>query len=163
MYNSGKASVQARLILLEVIKIFAENNWRLAANLNLESTADSLVFQWCPSLDMEDWRFCAVSLNRYDRLRLVRTPGTLVAAVKEAVVKHWYLGLQKQRDYHTTVELKLGGCPWWADSNDAVESRYFISTLIGRTRGYYISPSFLSTHFLCLSFAPLSFAFLSFY
>jgi hypothetical protein len=139
VYNSGKASVQARLVLLEVIKIFAANNWRLAANLNLESTADSLMFQWCPSLDMEDFRFCAVSLNRYDRLRLVRTPGPLVGAVKEAVMKHWYLGLQKQRDYHGTVELKLGGCPWWADSNDAVESRYFISTLIGMEDSFWLS------------------------
>ena len=59
----------------------------------------------------------------FPRLRLVRTPGILVGAIKEAVIKHWYLGLQKQRDYHTTTELKLGGCPWWADSNDAVESR----------------------------------------
>ena len=57
--------------------------------------------------------------------------GILVGAIKEAVIKHWYLGLQKQRDYHGTVEFKLGGCPWWADSNDAVESRYFVSTLIG--------------------------------
>eukprot|EP00090_Calanus_glacialis_P047499 TRINITY_DN9901_c0_g1_i1.p1 TRINITY_DN9901_c0_g1~~TRINITY_DN9901_c0_g1_i1.p1 ORF type:complete len:1078 (+),score=157.12 TRINITY_DN9901_c0_g1_i1:452-3685(+) len=131
VYNSGKASVQARLILLEVIKIFAENNWRLACNVNLESTADSLVFQWCPNLDMDEFRFCAISLNRYDRLRLVRTPVGLVGAIKEAVIKHWYLGLQKTRDYHGTVEFKLGGCPWWADSNDAVESRYFVSTLIG--------------------------------
>ena len=131
VYNSGKASVQARLILLEVIKIFAENNWRLACNVNLESTADSLVFQWCPNLDMDEFRFCAISLNRYDRLRLVRTPVGLVGAIKEAVIKHWYLGLQKTRDYHGTTELKLGGCPWWADSNDAVESRYFMSTLIG--------------------------------
>ena len=131
VYNSGKASVQARLILLEVIKIFAENNWRLASNVNLESTADTLVFQWCPNLDMDEFRFCAISLNRYDRLRLVRTPAGLVGAIKEAVIKHWYLGLQKTRDYHGTVELKLGGCPWWADSNDAVESRYFVSTLIG--------------------------------
>jgi len=131
VYNSGKASVQARLILLEVIKIFAENNWRLACNVNLESTADSLVFQWCPNLDMDEFRFCAISLNRYDRLRLVRTPVSLVGAIKESVIKHWYLGLQKTRDYHGTVELKLGGCPWWADSNDAVESRYFVSTLIG--------------------------------
>ena len=131
VYNSGKASVQARLILLEVIKIFAENNWRLACNVNLESTADSLVFQWCPNLDMDEFRFCAISLNRYDRLRLVRTPVGLVGAIKESVIKHWYLGLQKTRDYHGTVELKLGGCPWWADSNDAVESRYFVSTLIG--------------------------------
>ena len=82
VYNSGKASVQARLVLLEIIKIFAENNWRLAANVNLESTADSLVFQWCPNLDMDDFRFCAISLNRYDRVRLMKTPSGLVGAIK---------------------------------------------------------------------------------
>jgi len=37
----------------------------------------------------------------------------------------------KQRDYHGTQELKLGGCPWWADGNDAVEARYFVSCLLG--------------------------------
>jgi hypothetical protein len=37
------------------------------------------------------------------------------------------------------VELKLGGCPWWADSNDAVESRYFISTLIGKGTRFWLS------------------------
>jgi len=42
-----------------------------------------------------------------------------------------YLQVDKQKDYHGTTELKLGGCPWWADGNDAVESRYFISSLIG--------------------------------
>jgi hypothetical protein len=43
------------------------------------------------------------------------------------------------------VELKLGGCPWWADSNDAVESRYFISTLIGKGT-FFGSPLVLSFH-----------------
>lgn len=42
-----------------------------------------------------------------------------------------YLQIIKQKDYHGTTELKLGGCPWWAEGNDAVESRYFISSLIG--------------------------------
>ncbi len=42
-----------------------------------------------------------------------------------------YLQVDKQKDYHGTTELKLGGCPWWADGNDAVEARYFISSLIG--------------------------------
>ena len=54
VYNGGKPTIQARLVLLEIIKIFAENNWRLATNVNLESTADSLIFQWCPNLDMEE-------------------------------------------------------------------------------------------------------------
>ena len=39
--------------------------------------------------------------------------------------------MDKQKEYHGTTELKLGGCPWWADGNDAVEARYFISSLIG--------------------------------
>jgi hypothetical protein len=39
--------------------------------------------------------------------------------------------VDKQKEYHGTTELKLGGCPWWADGNDAVEARYFISSLIG--------------------------------
>ena len=43
----------------------------------------------------------------------------------------WYLQLLKTKDYHGTTELKLGGCPWWADGNDAVEARYFISSLVG--------------------------------
>ena len=38
----------------------------------------------------------------------MRTPVGLVGAIKEAVIKHWYLGLQKTRDYHGTTELKLG-------------------------------------------------------
>ena len=33
-----------------------------------------------------------------------------------------------------TFILISGGCPWWADGNDAVESRYFISSLIGTIR-----------------------------
>ena len=44
---------------------------------------------------------------------------------------HRYLQVDKQKEYHGTTELKLGGCPWWADGNDAVEARYFISSLIG--------------------------------
>jgi hypothetical protein len=31
--------------------------------------------------------------------------------------------VDKQKEYHGTTELKLGGCPWWADGNDAVEAR----------------------------------------
>ena len=35
-----------------------------------------------------------------------------------------------------TTELKLGGCPWWADGNDAVEARYFISSLVGTLKSH---------------------------
>ena len=89
-------------------------------------------FQWCPNLDgMEETRYCALILSRYDRLRLLHVPSNLLSVIRDCVSKQWYLQLLKQKDYHGTTELKLGGCPWWADGNDAVEARYFISSLVG--------------------------------
>ena len=44
-----------------------------------------------------------------------------------------------------TFILISGGCPWWADGNDAVESRYFISSLIGTIRASGWEVRFSST------------------
>ena len=43
--------------------------------------------------------------------------------MRDCVNNFWYLRLLKQREYHGTTEFKLGGCPWWAEGNDAIESR----------------------------------------
>lgn len=131
VYNSGKSTIQARLIIIEVARILATFQWRFAINVNFTGAADSFFFQWCPNLDLEDIRYCALILSRYDRLRLLQVPSSLTPTIKECVNKFWYLQLLKQREYHGTTEFKLGGCPWWADGNDAIESRYFISCLIG--------------------------------
>ena len=51
---------------------------------------------------------------------------------------------------------ECSGCPWWADSNDAVESRYFVSTLIGLLKVFLSLTSLLSltllSQLLSLSF-----------
>ena len=60
---------------------------------------------------------------RYDRLRLLQVPSGVIPAVRDCVNNFWYLRLLKQREYHGTTEFKLGGCPWWAEGNDAIESR----------------------------------------
>lgn len=85
---------------------------------------------------MEELRYCALILSRYDRLRLLQVPSNMVSVIRECVNKQWYLQLLKQKDYHGTIELKLGGCPWWADGNDAVEARYFISSLVGTLKSH---------------------------
>ena len=63
-------------------------------------------------------------------------PSNLVSIIRECINKQWYLQLLKQKDYHGTTEFKLGGCPWWADGNDAVEARYFISSLVGNLKSH---------------------------
>ena len=82
-------------------------------------------------MDFDDVRFCALIMSRYDRLRLLQVPTTVTPVIKDCISQHWYLQLLKQREYYGTTEFKLGGSPWWADGNDAIESRYFISCLVG--------------------------------
>ena len=94
------------------------------------------MLQWCPNLEMEEIRYCSLILSRYDRLRLLNVPSNLVTIIREIINKQWYLQLLKQKDYHGTTEFKLGGCPWWADGNDAVEARYFISSLVGSLKSH---------------------------
>uniref|UniRef100_A0A0K2TQJ9 Uncharacterized protein n=1 Tax=Lepeophtheirus salmonis TaxID=72036 RepID=A0A0K2TQJ9_LEPSM len=130
-YNSGKNTIQARSVILEIVRSLSIHKWRFAANINYTGNADSLFFQWCPNLDLEDDKYCAIVLSRYDRLRCLQAPQGLQQSIKECINKYWYLGLQKTRDYHGVTEFKFGGCPWWSDGNDAVEARFFMSTLMG--------------------------------
>ena len=67
VYNSGKATIQARLIILELTRILATHRWRFAMNLNLSGASDSFFFQWCPNLEeAEDAaRYCAIILSRW--------------------------------------------------------------------------------------------------
>lgn len=53
--------------------------------------------------------------RRHDRLRLLQLPTSLIPVVKDCVNNFWYLRMLKQREYHGTTELKLGGCPWDVD------------------------------------------------
>ena len=64
IYNSGKSTIQARLIIVEVARILATYKWRYAANVNFAGLTDSFFFQWCPHLDMDEARYCAIILSR---------------------------------------------------------------------------------------------------
>ena len=70
VYNSGKATIQARLIILELTRILASHRWRFAMNLNFCGASDSFFYQWCPNLEeAEDAaRYCAIILSRWVRV-----------------------------------------------------------------------------------------------
>jgi hypothetical protein len=66
VYNSGKATIQARLIILELARILSAHRWRFAMNLNFNGTSDTFFFQWCPNLQEaeEQTKYCALILSR---------------------------------------------------------------------------------------------------
>jgi hypothetical protein len=109
VYNSGKATIQARTIILEVARVLSAHKWRFAINVNFNGSTDSFFFQWCPSLDgLEE--MCSLILSRYDRLRLLHVPSSLAPVIRDCINKYWYLQLIKHKEYHGTNEFRLGKC-----------------------------------------------------
>ncbi len=69
VYNSGKATIQARLIVLELARILSAHRWRFAMNLNFNGSSDSFFFQWCPNLpdaevEQQGTKYSALILSR---------------------------------------------------------------------------------------------------
>ena len=71
VYNSGKTTIQARLIILELTRMLAAHKWRFAINVNFNGATDSFFYQWAPALEHNE-EHCAVILSRYDRMRLLQ-------------------------------------------------------------------------------------------
>jgi hypothetical protein len=74
-----------------------------------------------------------VTLNRGDRLRLIRFPPTIIDVVRQAITNSWPRGLQSEQDYSGAHEFKLNGNPWFGQGFDAVPSRIMMYHLILRT------------------------------
>lgn len=81
VYNSGKATIQARLIILELTRMLAAHKWRFAINVNFNGATDSFFYQWAPALEHNE-EHCAVILSRYDRMRLLQVLQSLYFDLK---------------------------------------------------------------------------------
>jgi len=51
-------------------------------------------------------KVCSISLNMYDRVRLIGVPADLTPAFREAI-NHGWGNIQEERPYHGTHEFKV--------------------------------------------------------
>ena len=65
VYNSGKATTQARLVVLEICRVLASHKWRFAININFCGLTDSFFFQWCPNLALDQVRHTQRNLMQF--------------------------------------------------------------------------------------------------
>ncbi|KAL0953144.1 hypothetical protein HGRIS_004412 [Hohenbuehelia grisea] len=74
--------------------------------------------------------FACLSLNSYDRLRLIRFSQHDIGVVRAAVQQAWPRGIQDERNYYGSHEFKLRGYPWSGQADEAVPSRQLILTVL---------------------------------
>ena len=89
--------MQLRQLLLDIVKLFQTQNFKLIANVNFRGSTDSLFFEsrvQSFGLATPEEMF-AVSLNRVDRLRLVASNSDLQHNVGSLIQQTWARGIQQ--------------------------------------------------------------------
>jgi hypothetical protein len=83
-----------------------------------------------PNYAAGETRFCMLSLNCSDRIRLIDCPQEVVDAVGRCINQYWPGGIQDTRLHERCVEYKLRGYPWHSHGDDAINSRFLITLIL---------------------------------
>lgn len=142
-YGQGDDAVSSRRLLNGMLTVMAKQGWNLLQATDCskkERDKDSLFFEK-GTPDPEASLF-AVSFNMGDRIRIIDAPG-FMPYLKQAVQAVWSRGVQNEREYYGSLELKLSGNPWYPYGEEAVQSKLLLSQIIANFRavGYKLYAS----------------------
>ncbi|CAF1074027.1 unnamed protein product [Rotaria sordida] len=104
----------------------------------LNKTSASISNELPPAYSLH--QHACLTLNRTDRLRLIRFPTTIINVVRQAILSSWHRGLQNEKEYAGAYEFKLNGNPWHGQGSEAVESRVMIMSVLSALHhhGWYL-------------------------
>uniref|UniRef100_A0A0N5AJN9 Myotubularin phosphatase domain-containing protein n=1 Tax=Syphacia muris TaxID=451379 RepID=A0A0N5AJN9_9BILA len=123
----------ARSLLLNCFSQFQKLRYRFYGTANIKGTADSIFFIQDDE-EVVQCRFCVMSLNKNDRIRLIGAPDEVIQVVGKCISEYWCNGIQKAEPKEQGIyyEYKLGGFPWLSYGPEAVGSRYLITMILER-------------------------------
>lgn len=132
----GEDAVSSRRLLAGILAVMAKQGWNLlqSTDISRKTTTgdkDALFFE-LGDPDPEPSLF-AMSFNMRDRIRIIDFPH-FMPNLKEAVYKCWPQGIQSEKEYHGSLELKLGGNPWHPMGEETVFSKLLLSQIIANFR-----------------------------
>jgi hypothetical protein len=75
-------------------------------------------------------RFASLSLHMEDRLRFLRFPDPIITLCRSSILSTWPAGIQEERPYASSHEMKLNGYPWRGYGKEAAEARRLMKRLL---------------------------------
>lgn len=80
-------------------------------------------------------RFASVSMHMEDRIRFLQFPTPIIDICRQTIAAVWTRGIQAEREYAGSQEIKLYGRPWRGAGDEAVMARRLICALLGTLHG----------------------------
>ncbi|KAF9163470.1 hypothetical protein DFQ26_002488 [Actinomortierella ambigua] len=134
-YGQSQDAVYARRLLTALLRTMAQCGWNLLQASDVSKKPhdkDTMFFESAVAPD-PDAQLFAVSFNMSDRIRVIDAPA-FMPFVKTAVQAQWKYGIQEERDYYGSKELKLRGNPWFASGDEAVLARMLCAQICANIR-----------------------------
>ena len=124
-------NIHSKTLIKALLNDLEMRQWILYGSSNLRGNADTLFFRYVPSLPNDCSRLIGFVINliRNDRMRLIDAPPESVNSARSMVTQFWKRGITKEMKKFNAYEFKLGGHPWWADGEEAVDTRFFMCKL----------------------------------
>ena len=142
--GQGESAVYGKLLVVALIRNFAQKGWKLIAGCDISKKrfdVDSLFFE--KTLPDPLAAVFAISFNKTDRIRIIGGDPQLIAHFQHIITSGWPSGIQAQRDYAGSLELKLKGVPWYATGYGVVEKNKFLVHILQsfKSLGYGLNAS----------------------
>ncbi|KAF4673704.1 hypothetical protein FOL47_010185 [Perkinsus chesapeaki] len=142
----GSETVAVRKMLLGICEELEGRGYLLKRSFILsgkDQSKSSLIFE---ARDSDELRlggrgtYLGISLNGYDRIRIMAPPGESVDFVARdeigrAIGEMWPQGVQSEGEYGGSYEWKLRGYPWRADGTETIDARLVVGNIIGKMLG----------------------------
>ncbi|KAF2262908.1 hypothetical protein CC78DRAFT_294841 [Lojkania enalia] len=79
--------------------------------------------------------FASLSMHMEDRLRFLQFPPNIVEICRQTIKTIWMRGIQTERLYAGSQEIKLYGKPWRGHADEAIAARRLICRLLAALHG----------------------------
>ncbi len=134
--SSDEQAVLSKIVIQDIIATLRRHQWSFVCNINTKSTTDSLFFKFDPSIVAgESTEFCTISLNRDDRLRLIKVKEDVISRIRQVIESVWAPEkIQKEKEWYGSWEFKLAGYPWHSTSDPSIRARYLVVKVLEAMR-----------------------------
>ncbi len=122
--NYGAEAVESKKFLNNILNLLSRSGFRLYGVCDLTkhvSNKSTFIFRSKPVEPRTFFNFC-VSLNEYDKIRIIDSDPSIVDQVRLAVQQGWPKGIQKESDYKGSFQLKLNGYPFQCLGEDKIHA-----------------------------------------
>ena len=134
--SADRKSVNSCLLVLQMMRSMGSLGWVLYSSCNLDGRNDTLFF--CQKKEKSEQcnlysSVFAISLNRADRLRVIKADKAVVGCVKRVVEKNWKR-IQQEIYESKFTEFKLSGTPWKDERDKCVPAVFLLCAIFTELR-----------------------------